>query len=240
MGKRQLRCWMGKTKVKRILIIIGAGTVLLAGVGFYYWQTHLFVLSTSPKNNEQKAPSTTAITIHFNQDLDPTNLQRFSISPKVTGKIRIDGSKLIFEPDDSLKLHTTYNVRVVSPTSQSGRVGSDINLNFTAEYVEFAKLPAGEKQRQIDASDSLEQQFKIVSALPHETTHYKITYQVTADGPPILQITLHAILNRPDQLEQYNQDLKDYKTEALTYIRSKGDDPKKYPIEYDPAEAKDL
>lgn len=86
--------------------------------------------------------------------------------------------------------------------------------------------------------DQLEQLRPLTQRLPHDEAHFRIDYRVVgADWQLQLQITLRAILNRPDQLEGYRQQLRAYKTEALAWLSSAGADPAGYRIEYLPPEA---
>lgn len=86
--------------------------------------------------------------------------------------------------------------------------------------------------------DQLEQLRPLTQRLPHDEAHFRIDYRVVgADWQLHLQITLRAILNRPDQLEGYRQQLRAYKAEALAWLSSAGADPAGYRIEYLPPEA---
>lgn len=70
--------------------------------------------------------------------------------------------------------------------------------------------------------------------LPYETEHFSI--QKTQDS---FEISLFAILNQPSQYDDYITQLKQYKLEALDFIKSKGFDPAMLPLMYSPEEAKD-
>lgn len=53
-------------------------------------------------------------------------------------------------------------------------------------------------------------------------------------------ITLYAIINRPEQSEQYYDQLRQYKQQALDYLQDQSIDTTKVNIQYEPAEANDL
>ena len=53
-------------------------------------------------------------------------------------------------------------------------------------------------------------------------------------------ITLYPIINRPEQHDQYHEQLREYKQAALDYLKAQGVDPATLDITYEPAEAKDL
>jgi hypothetical protein len=86
--------------------------------------------------------------------------------------------------------------------------------------------------------DRLEQLRPLTQRLPHDEAHFRIDYRVVgADWQLELEVTLRAILNRPEQLEDYRAQLRAYKAEALAWLRSVGADPAGYHIEYLPPEA---
>jgi len=85
-------------------------------------------------------------------------------------------------------------------------------------------------------TDRLEREQPLARALPHQTPHYAIDYRVM-DGRLELSVQLFAVLNDADQLAQYEEELRRYKTEALDFIRAQGEDPAAYRIAYRPPEA---
>lgn len=68
-----------------------------------------------------------------------------------------------------------------------------------------------------------------------ENEQYKIRY----NGSSYL-ITLYAIINNPDQYDNYRDQLREYKQNALNYLKNKGVDVNKASINYEPKEATDL
>lgn len=53
-------------------------------------------------------------------------------------------------------------------------------------------------------------------------------------------ITLYAIINRPDQYDSYQDQLREYKQNALNYLKKSGVDVTKVKIIYEPKEAENL
>lgn len=53
-------------------------------------------------------------------------------------------------------------------------------------------------------------------------------------------ITLYAIINRPEQYEDYKNQLRDFKRSALDYLTAQGVDVNKLEITYEPEEAAQL
>lgn len=53
-------------------------------------------------------------------------------------------------------------------------------------------------------------------------------------------ITLYAIINRPEQADSYRDQLKEFKYNALDYLKARNIDVNTVKIEYEPAEAQNL
>jgi predicted PurR-regulated permease PerM len=90
-------------------------------------------------------------------------------------------------------------------------------------------------------SSAKEATASVISWLPVETSHYKITYSFDQQTQIFnYKITLYAIINQPSQYNSYLEQLKKYKQEALSYITSKGANPSKLNIQYLPPDAASL
>lgn len=68
-----------------------------------------------------------------------------------------------------------------------------------------------------------------------ENEQFKIRY----DGDKYL-VTLYAIINNPDQYDSYRDQLREFKANALDYMKSKKIDINSSKIVYEPEEANDL
>lgn len=84
-------------------------------------------------------------------------------------------------------------------------------------------------------TDGLEAEQPLVHVLPHSTSHYRIDYRV-AGHHLVLTITLLAVVNHAYQLDAAMAQLRQYKEEALDFLRTQGEDPAKYSITYQPPE----
>lgn len=113
-------------------------------------------------------------------------------------------------------------------------------------YTHFHKsTPQPEPQEKVAASEG--KTFPIPKNVPKdsiknyqllkETDHFKIRYDKASN---YYIITLYAIINRPDQYDQYKSQLRDYKHEALDYMKQQHININKATIRYDPKEATDL
>ena len=71
---------------------------------------------------------------------------------------------------------------------------------------------------------------------PVATNHFEITQ--TSDGA--YNVTLLAIINRPEQYEEYKKQLKQFKQEALAYMEENQVNIEDAEISYTPEEATDL
>lgn len=226
-------------RLKPLLIILAA--LATAGLVGYllYNQLSFFIVSTFPKDNASTSASQ-VIQFKFNKDLDSASAQGFTLSPQVGGKITVSGRILAFTPDDPLKLNTDYMATLKSPRSSSGAVTKDVVIHFNTTYIPDSQLDPLSQRNAKSRTDKIEDSNPLLQSLPQENLDYKISYSVNSDQSVTYTITLYATQNRPDQFDRYMAQLKQYKQEALDFIRSKGEDPTKLTIQYDPPDAKDL
>lgn len=71
---------------------------------------------------------------------------------------------------------------------------------------------------------------------PIENAHYRIQQ----NSPTSYTITLNAIINNPNQYNEYRQQLKQYKTEALDYLKSRFSSTDNFTFTWNPDDAKDI
>ncbi|MGH9153844.1 MAG: hypothetical protein ACRD03_15910 [Acidimicrobiales bacterium] len=95
----------------------------------------------------------------------------------------------------------------------------------------------GGGSRGLPATDRLERDHRLAQALPHWTPHYSIDFSVGTDGRLALRVTLLVVLNNPRDMATYQAQLRQYKAEALEFIRAQGDDPATYTVAFLPPEA---
>jgi len=81
---------------------------------------------------------------------------------------------------------------------------------------------------------SLGKKYPIISKLPAYTSDYRIDYAVDDKQAISFAITLYAILNNPQQYNQYQQQLQTDKAEALQFLRTNGINPTDYKITFTP------
>ncbi len=72
---------------------------------------------------------------------------------------------------------------------------------------------------------------------PIENAHYKIEQ----DSPSSYTITLYAIINNPNQYDEYRSQLSQYKKEALDYLKYRfGETSSKFTITWNPEDAQNI
>lgn len=121
------------------------------------------------------------------------------------------------------------------------RLAIVFGLLIVAALILLLLGPGGKKNNQAAPTTANETPNSLVDWLPWQTSHYKISYSYDPTTKNFTyQVTLYAIINRPSQYDSYLAQLKQYKQEALNYIRSKGVDPAKLTIQYQPPEAAGL
>ncbi len=94
--------------------------------------------------------------------------------------------------------------------------------------------------RQLAGVDELEQTEPLTRRLPHDSDHFRVDYRLDDEGRLVVEIELRAVLNRPEQLAAYEDQLRAYRGEALAWLRSVGADPASLDLLYRPPEAASL
>jgi hypothetical protein len=129
------------------------------------------------------------------------------------------------DPDQAARVGSPRGTAVPTTRAPAEAGPSSTMSSTTAPFAQGRQL-----------TDRLEREQPLARALPHQTPHYAIDYRVM-DGRLELSVQLFAVLNDADQLAQYEEELRRYKTEALDFIRAQGEDPAAYRIAYRPPEA---
>lgn len=113
----------------------------------------------------------------------------------------------------------------------------------TAAAIEFLRQhPEIQQQRERQGGvnsaatqTSLTKKYPILLKLPAYTSHYRIDYSLDSQQKISFAITLYAIVNNPNQYQQYLQQLQQYKAEALQFLNSNGIATNTVPITYTPS-----
>ena len=115
-------------------------------------------------------------------------------------------------------------------------------LNFS--NTNDAKTAENEKPREATSEGS---SFPIPDEIPKESIkdykliteneQYKIRFDEKSNS---YLITLYAIINSPDQYSMYQDQLREYKHDALNYLKDTGKDVNTLEIKYEPEEAAQL
>lgn len=220
-------------RLKLIVIIVALAAVI--GAGIYSYINHTSMRLTASEPTDGRGTTTNSIIFTFNHDLDSTNTTHFTISPYIDGSASVSRNQLIFKPTYSYQINTKYTATVSSPTSTTGLVGKAATITFTAQYIPEGEQSKQQRQDALDKNDNLP---KLALTLPKETLDYRIDYTQAGDNNQyVYTITLYAVINGPQDRPQYEQELKQYKQEALDYIKSQNIDPSTLTINYVPSEA---
>ena len=103
-----------------------------------------------------------------------------------------------------------------------------------------SKLPVSESDEVGAEGDSVAENDLIIpeteDAFPIDTNHFAIT----KTGESTYSVELYAIINRPEQYQEYRDQLKQYKNEVIAYMNEQNVDMDTAEITYSPEEANSL
>lgn len=77
--------------------------------------------------------------------------------------------------------------------------------------------------------------YPIISELPYENSHFKIGYKLEDTSNVVFTIALYGIINSPSQYDAYQQQLKQYKLEAINFLKANAVNTDKEKLEFTPA-----
>lgn len=107
----------------------------------------------------------------------------------------------------------------------------------------FYLLEHPDIQKQREAAGGVEAQriqalllkkYPVIAKLPHETLDFKVDYSLDPTQKLSLVITTYAIINGPSDYRQYLSQTKQFRQEALDFLKKNGVEANTYPISYIP------
>lgn len=140
---------------------------------------------------------------------------RIETSPENT-TIMID-KKIIKDPGERQRVTTGRHIITISAEDY---IEKKYEVSFSSREAKLIKV---ELKRDIS------------KYLPENNDHFKVEF-IQENDKSFYRITLYAIINRPDQLEEYRSQLKEYKKEALGWLKEKGIEPSNSDIKWVPEE----
>ena len=221
-----------------IIIIILA----LATAGFIYYRVAVFqVTSTNPANGTNFSAGSITVTMNFNKDLQTNNPnQKVNASANIIKNTQIEGNKLIINLIN-LQINTNYQIELQNMTSTDNQVISSFVYKFKNNYVHYDQLSNDLKKQFQQSTDKGNTEDPALKATPHTTSTYSITTEILSQpNAKGKTINLTIALLVPNYEQNNTTKLKDYKTQALDYLKSKGVDPNNYVIKYFPTAATNL
>jgi hypothetical protein len=222
---------------KKLIFIIIAIVIVIAIIVFVLLAINkcpegtTTIKKITPQNNSTNVKDLSKLDIEFNGPATNKDIL-FTIEPKIeynlSFDVKNDNTTIVIKPIKDLDFNTEYTI-----TLKRGRNCSQIKELFKSPYVwKFKTVTKEDLVKQQDKEEEeIYKKNPLMKYLPYENSEFKIIY---LENIKVYQITLYAILNNPNQVNSYKAELKQYKADALAWIRSKGVDPNKLKIEWLP------
>jgi hypothetical protein len=225
--------------------------IILIGLALYYvWKSSsLQIVSTTPKNNEITL-GTSAIDFNFSKDINEVEFEKNIEDPnKIISGISLKDTKTLSIKLGELSKDTKYSITLKNITSKDGDILKEYKFDFYPRAIDFKDLSEEEKRRQIEETDKNTYQDPLENALPYETNNYKITYLTPSedtDVPATITITMkffepgdEALPATTAEKQEYLNNIRKYRTEAIDYLKSNGIDVNNYVMEYTELDLRD-
>jgi hypothetical protein len=191
-------------------------------------------LSTFPSFTMSEAtnvPAASALKVGFDVVIDDKIAE---LPEGLVISAQVDKNKLILFVSNINQVKK-YQIQLKDIKSKDGNAISFISYQFEGAFVPYGQLSDSEKNRQIKETDKGNLQDPVMSILPKYGDNYAIKYELF--GEPSQKgkyIKLNIILLLEAQSID-NRDLaRQYKNEALDFLKSNNINPNDYVIRYDP------
>lgn len=176
----------------------------------------------------QTVPSDSTVTMN-GKKIDPNGkiyVKRGVYTLKATRKYFDSVSKKIDTKNTGNK--TIYLMPV--PNSQAA-------LDWLSNHPEEQKIrEAVAGQQEAEIRKALETKNPVITKLPVFNSHYKIDYSIGQKNELRYSVTLYPIINGPSQYAQYQQQLAQYKAEALEFLVANGVNTSTAEISFNPTD----
>ncbi len=220
---------------QRLLIVIGGFLIIILLIGYIISTSKFRVVAITPGDRGKIATSSTTIKMVFNKQLkeDINYLERLNDPEELVSYFKIEGSTLYLYLDE-LFAGRQYAFSVNSIEAVNGEIINEHSFNFEAKYIPYHQLPSDQKILQLEETDKDNTEDPIAKHLPESSLHYTITgaYEASEDGNAIYVLNIKIILNNADLGPHKDTTIEQYKSDALTHIRSLGFNPDNYLIRY--------
>lgn len=225
-------------------------TLVLLGVMIYLQFVQFRIVKATPDTNNY--PSTMGLLVlEFNEKLDAKAIQdAYNKDAASVIKFSFDSPAYIEVYDKTIKItiqetakEGKYKLLLNNIKSEDGSVFKQ-EIPFVIKNIAYNDMPE-ETQKLFNEYASEGEtlpQDPIVGVLPYQTDKYKISYvfpEEDVEIPATITITMkffepgdNALPETPAQRQAYLNDLRKYRTEALTYLKENDIDINNYVIKY--------
>lgn len=226
-----------KNKIYIILTVL-VFTVIIIAVSLY--RILVFqVVSTSPRNGGQVNIGSSIIVVNLNKKINKINIEQVVASENIIKNVITD--------NESIKIYTKdvvdkkdYIIYIKDITSEDNQKIS-LKYNFTGKYIPFNQQSAQIKKESIQSTDRGNFNDRAAEILPETTDKFSLTYDVFSEPSQkgkYIKITAALLVLNYEETDLNL--LKNYKNDALRFLRSNGVNPDDYVIDWYPRAAQNL
>ena len=215
------------------------GAIILLIASFLVWVMYIVlvfqVLSITPSQYSKISGGSGQVTFNFNRDLDTIDLGKQMYSSEgLSISAQVDKNKLTLFISN-INQAKKYQIQLKEIRSKEGNTISYINYQFEGAFVPYGQLSDSEKNRQIKETDKGNLQDPVMGILPKYGDNYAIKYELFGEPSQKGKYIKLNIILLLDAQNINNKDLaKQYKNEALDFLKSNNINPNDYVIKYDP------
>ncbi len=226
--------------MKKILILIIAG-LCVAIAGYLIYNTIVFHVSgANPPNGGSATNGTQTITVSFSRPIKEVNLERNIITNEdIIFGLSTLGNKLVLQTKN-LEVNKIYKINLMNIESTDGKIIKQYSYSFTNRYADYNELSKAQQKKAMENQGKGNIEDPALTVLPVSTDRYYIESSILdqpQEGKQI-QITIALLVTRSQ--EDNTALIKQYKQEALEFLRQRNIDISRYVVVYSPRSATGL
>lgn len=229
------------TRYKKPLWIV----IILALVLILTWVAYTVLVfqvsSISPSQNSKISGGSGQITFNFNRNLGAIDLGKQVYSSEgLAISAQVDKNKLILFVSN-ISQAKKYRIKLKDIADKDGNTIDYLEYQFEGAFVPYGQLSDSEKRQQIKETDRGNLKDPAMSILPKYGDNYAIKYELFAEPSQKGKYIGLNIILLLDAQDIDNQGLaKQFKNEALDFLKNNNINPNDYVIRYDPEYATGL
>lgn len=224
-------------RLNKPVVIFGLVLTLVSLIAFYLYYTFLVfhIVAVDPRNNVlPTSQSNIQVDFNFAIDKSDNDAGKITLSSDIPYEVQIKDKRLTISLDFTNSTINRLDVNLNGIKSNDGKKLSK-KLSFERKYVPLKNQTQAENERQINQSDSFENDFPLIKNLPFMNDTFNIQYEYPGTYDTKMKIIVSNLLLGDDPTagtdsQSYLNSLRTSRTAAIDWLNRNGFNKEKYDL----------